>query len=165
MRSTNFADALQYTQHRYGRCVDCDGRPVALVASMAGGGGRWGKDEVWRDSPEYVSEWRAMTEDGRELAIGEWVSTTDNDLRIFDGRALSLAGINCVPATPATADWYPLGAVYPDASGIYSSEGDCQASWDAAFATRKAAKQQAVAPVQQSYTLADLAKLSSKGKK
>ena len=135
--ANDFAAAWPKTVRRFGKCYDRDGQRVALIVHVRYSEGRmsslggWnpGGDECGR-SEELVSE------TGRALEGGEWVSVRDGGLRQVHGTSLSLAGVNCVPFTPATSDWLPSNPQPP----VYRNDWDCQCAWDAAFEDRRLAK-------------------------
>lgn len=134
--SADFAAALPNTVLRFGECYDQFGRRVALIVKIRYAEGRMSSLGGWNAGGDECGRSEMMvSETGRIIENGEWVSTRDNYERQAQGNYLAMAGCNCVAATSAGSDWLPG---YPAAK--YNSDWDCQSHFDDAFAAAKASK-------------------------
>ena len=137
-----FSAAWENTVRRFGECHDQHGRRVALVVTTSYTSGRMSSLGGWdAGGDECGRSEMLVTETGRSVESGEWVSTRNNCERQVQGTYLALAGAMCVPATSASSDWLPGEPV----AQKYSHDWDCQERWEEAFAAKRLAKQAALA--------------------
>ena len=134
-----FAAAWEDTVRRFGECYDQYGQRVALVVTISYTSGRMSSLGGWdAGGDECGRSEMLLSETGRSVESGEWVSTRSNYERQVQGTYLALAGCMCAPATSASSTWLPGEPV----AQKYSHDWDCQECWEDAFAAKKSAKQE-----------------------
>lgn len=136
--AADFSAALPNTVRRFGECFDQFGQRVALIVKISYAEGRMSSLGGWNAGGDECGRSEMLvSETGRAVENGEWVSTRDNyERQAQGGNHLGMAGCNCVDQTSAVSEWLP---VEPTAKK-YRSDWDCQSHWDDAFADAKALK-------------------------
>lgn len=161
-----FEDALPETIRRFGECVDARGLRVAMITRVRYAEGRMSSLGGWNPGGEVIGRSHVIAaEDGRILEQGEWVAVRDGGERRVEGATLALAGVMCVPPVSAVGDWLPAERT----PVLYTSDWHAESVWADAQAARRAeraaAREAAHTPApepERTWTLADLAALTTK---